>query len=129
MFVASFIKHVEVVTWLSPIVVVFKKNKKLKICVDFKKLNVATKKDSYPLLFTNEIIYTIAIDEVYTFLDGFFGYHHISIASKEMYKITFVNDWGAFCMGCDACLLGSKMDHPPIKGQSPKLFVNTFMYS
>jgi hypothetical protein len=32
---ASFIKHVEEVTWLSPIVVVPKKNRKLKICVDF----------------------------------------------------------------------------------------------
>jgi hypothetical protein len=33
--------------WLSPIVVVPKKNGKLKICVDFKKFNVATKKDPY----------------------------------------------------------------------------------
>ncbi len=36
------------VTWLSPIVVVPKKNGKLKFYVDFKKLNAATKKEFYP---------------------------------------------------------------------------------
>jgi HKD family nuclease len=45
-----FIQHVEKATWLSPIVVAFKKNGKLKICVDFRKLNAATKKCPYPFL-------------------------------------------------------------------------------
>jgi len=33
-----------------------KKNENLKICFNFKKLNVATKKDPYSLPFTNEVI-------------------------------------------------------------------------
>jgi len=37
--------------WLSLIVVVFKKNGKLIICVDFRKFNATTKKDPYPLPF------------------------------------------------------------------------------
>jgi hypothetical protein len=45
LLVAGFIKLVEEVTWLSLIVVVPKKNGKLNIFVDFRKLNVATKKD------------------------------------------------------------------------------------
>jgi hypothetical protein len=45
------IQPVEEATWLSPIVVVFKNNGKLKICVDFGKLNKATKKNPYPLPF------------------------------------------------------------------------------
>ncbi len=73
LFAACFIKHVKKVTWLSPIVIVPKKNGKLRICVDFIKLNAITKKD--PLPFTNEVINTLAKHEVYTFLDGFFGYH------------------------------------------------------
>jgi hypothetical protein len=36
-------------------------------------LNVATKKDPYPLSFTDEVINIIVGHEVYTFLDGFFG--------------------------------------------------------
>jgi hypothetical protein len=55
--------------------VVPKKNGKLRICVDFIKLNVATKKDLYPLPFTNEVINTITKHEVYTFLDRFSRYH------------------------------------------------------
>jgi hypothetical protein len=43
--------------------------------VDFKKLNVATKKDQYPLPFIDEVINIIVGNEVYTFLNGFFGYH------------------------------------------------------
>jgi hypothetical protein len=79
----DFIKLVEKVTWLSPIVVVLKKNGKLKIRVDFRKLNAATKKDPYSLPFTNEVINIVAGHEVYTFLDGFFGYPHISIAPED----------------------------------------------
>jgi len=40
-----FIQYMEEATWLSPIVVVPKKNGKLIICIDFRKLNAATKKD------------------------------------------------------------------------------------
>jgi hypothetical protein len=36
-----------------------KKNGKLKICIDFRKLNVATKKDPYPLPFIDEVLNTI----------------------------------------------------------------------
>jgi hypothetical protein len=46
-----FIQHVEKATWLSSTVVVLKKNGKLKICVDFRKLNVAIKKCPYPFIF------------------------------------------------------------------------------
>jgi hypothetical protein len=33
-----------------------KKNGGLKICIDFRKLNAATKKDPYPLSFTDEVL-------------------------------------------------------------------------
>jgi hypothetical protein len=56
-------------------VVVSKKNGKLRICVDFRKLNVATKKYPYPLHFTNEVSNTIEGHDVHSFLDGDFGYH------------------------------------------------------
>jgi len=44
-----FIQLAEEATWLSlAIVVILKKNEKLRICVDFIKLNVAIKKDPFP---------------------------------------------------------------------------------
>ncbi len=71
MIATGFIKLVKEATWLSPIVVVPKKNGKFIICVYFKKFNVAIKEDPYPLPFTNEVINIVARHEVYTFLDGF----------------------------------------------------------
>jgi hypothetical protein len=56
-------------------VVVPKKNGKLTICANFRKLNVATKKDPYPLPFKNENLNTIVGHDVYSFLDGYYGYH------------------------------------------------------
>jgi hypothetical protein len=56
-------------------VVVPKKKGKLKLYVDFKKLNATTKKDPYPLPFMDEVINTIVGHKVYTFLDRFSKYH------------------------------------------------------
>jgi hypothetical protein len=68
---AGFIQYVGETTWLSPIVVVPKKNDKLKICIDFRKLNVATNKDPYPLHFTDEVLNIVVGYETYSFLDGY----------------------------------------------------------
>jgi hypothetical protein len=89
-------KLVKEATWLSPIMVVPKKNGKLRIYVDFRKLNVATKKNPYMLPFTNEVINIIIGHEVYTFMDEFSRYHQISIALEDQNKTTFVTDWRAF---------------------------------
>ncbi len=77
LFVARFIEPVEEATWLSLIAVVPKKNGKFIICVDFRKLNVATEKNPYMLPFTDEVITIVVGHEVYTFLNGFARYHQI----------------------------------------------------
>jgi hypothetical protein len=64
--------------------------------VDFRKFNKATKKYPYPLPFSNEVLNIIIRYEAYSFLDGYSRFHHIFIALKNIYKITFVIDWGAF---------------------------------
>jgi hypothetical protein len=81
---------------LSSIIVVSKKNGKLRICANFKKLNVATKKDHFPLPFTYEVLNTMARCEAYSFLDGYFRYHQISLTLEDRYKMVFVIDLGAF---------------------------------
>jgi hypothetical protein len=76
------IHPIEEGTWLSPIMVVLKKKGKFKICVDYKKLNVAPKKDPYPLPFINQVLNTIARHDAYSFLDGYFGYTIIQIQNN-----------------------------------------------
>jgi len=53
------------------IVVVTKKNGKLKIYINFRKLNATTKKDPYPLSFIDEMLSIITWNEAYYFLDGY----------------------------------------------------------
>ncbi len=53
---AGFIYPIETTQWLSPLVIVPKKNGKLRTCVDYCKLNAQTKKDLFPLPFLDSII-------------------------------------------------------------------------
>jgi hypothetical protein len=50
------------------------KNGKLKI-YNFIKLNIVTKKNPYLLAFTYEVLNTFVWHDVYSFLDGYFGYY------------------------------------------------------
>ncbi len=68
LLVARFIlKHVEKATWLSPIGIILKKIRKLWICIDFDKLNVATKKYLYLLPFIDEVLNIVTSHETYYF--------------------------------------------------------------
>ena len=46
---ATFIKPVEITDWISPMVLVKNKNGKLRVCVNYRKLNACTQKDHFPL--------------------------------------------------------------------------------
>ncbi len=63
--IARFITPMEEATWLLPIVVVPKKNGKMCICVDFRRLNATMKKDPYPLSFTKEVLDMVDGHKVY----------------------------------------------------------------
>jgi hypothetical protein len=65
---------------------------KFKIYVHFIKLNATTKKDPFPLPFTDEVLNTMVRCKANSFLDGYYGYQNISIAPKERFKTTFVTN-------------------------------------
>ena len=92
----GFIRLVKRVTWLSPIVVVPKKNGQIRVCVDYRKLNVVTVTDAFPLPFTDNILNTVAGHDCYSFLDGFSGYNQIRMHPDDQEKTTFVTKWGLF---------------------------------
>jgi hypothetical protein len=86
---------------MSPIMVVPKKNGKLRICVNFRKLNATTKKDPYPLPFTDEVINIVVGHKVYTFMDGFSRFISINY-SRRLAQNHLCDSFGGFCLGCDA---------------------------
>ena len=71
----SFIRPVKQATWLSPTVVVPKKNGKICVCVDYRKLNVVTITYAFLLPFTNNVLDAVAGHKMYNVLDGFSGYN------------------------------------------------------
>ena len=91
---AHFIYPVEDSEWVSPVVVTPKKNGKWRICVDYKPLNTATKRDHFPLPFQDEILNKVAGHERYTVCNGYSGYFQISIAKEDQKKMTFIMPWG-----------------------------------
>ncbi|GKA35843.1 reverse transcriptase domain-containing protein [Tanacetum coccineum] len=66
-----------------------------RVCIDYRKLNDATRKDHFPLLFMDQIE-RLAGNEYYCFLDGFSGYFHIPIDPKDQEKTTFTCPYGMF---------------------------------
>jgi len=73
-----------------------KQKGKIRICLDLRKLKDACIHDPFPTPFTNEVLENVGGQEVYSFTDGFSGYHHIKIAPKDRSKTTFVTEWGCF---------------------------------
>ncbi|GJY81171.1 hypothetical protein Tco_0493922 [Tanacetum coccineum] len=45
-----------------------------RVCIDYRKLNEATRKDHFPLPFMDQMLERLAGNEYYCFLDGFSGY-------------------------------------------------------
>ena len=93
---AGFIAEVESSDWLFPIVVVPKKNGKLRVCVDYRKLNAQTVKDPFPLPFTDMMLDEVAGHQMYSFMDGYSGYNQLALAHEDRAKTRFITEWGAF---------------------------------
>jgi len=93
----GFIRPVETTECVSPVVLALKKNGKLRVCVNYKVLNKVTKKDQYPLPFCEKNLEEVAGHEIYTFGDGYRGYHQVKIIPEDQLKTTFTTPWGTFC--------------------------------
>nr|GFC05596.1 reverse transcriptase domain-containing protein [Tanacetum cinerariifolium] len=60
-----------------------------RVCIDYRKLNEATRKDHFPLPFMDQMLERQAGNDYYCFLDGFSGYFQIPIDPKDQEKTTF----------------------------------------
>ena len=98
---AGFIYAISNSSWVSPVHVVPKKsgltmikNEKneliptrtltgWRVCIDYKKLNTATRKDHFPLPFIDQMLDRLAGHPHFCFLDGYSKYNQISIALED----------------------------------------------
>nr|GEX92292.1 reverse transcriptase domain-containing protein [Tanacetum cinerariifolium] len=110
----SDIKGIDPSPWVSPIHCVPKKggmsvvaneNNELiptrlvtgwRVCIDYRKLNDATRKDHFSLPFMDQMLERLAGNEFYCFLDGFFKIFQIPIDLQDQEKTTFTCLYGTF---------------------------------
>ena len=111
---AGFIYAISDSSWVSPAHVVPKKgrfsvirNEKneliptrtvtgWRVCIDYRKLNTATRKDHFPLPFIDQMLDRLGGHPHFYFLDGYSGYNQIAIAPEDQEKTTFTCPFGTF---------------------------------
>ncbi|RDY00100.1 Retrovirus-related Pol polyprotein from transposon 17.6, partial [Mucuna pruriens] len=114
LLVAGIIYHISDSQWVSPVQVVPKKSgmtviknqhnelvpmriqNNWRVCIDYRRLNQATRKDHFPLPFIDQILEKLSGKSRYCFLDGFSGYMQIHIAPEDQQKTTFTCPFGTF---------------------------------
>ena len=76
--------------WAAPVVLVEKKNGELRICIDYRKLNSITKKDSFPMPRIDETLDKLHGKQFFTTLDLASGYYQIELDDDAKEKTAFV---------------------------------------
>ncbi|WJZ85652.1 hypothetical protein VitviT2T_005173 [Vitis vinifera] len=88
---------VEYPEWLANVVLVPKKDDKVRVCVDFRDLNKASPKDDFPFPHIDLLVDSTVDHSMLSFMDGFSGYNQILMAPEDMKKTTFIIEWGTYC--------------------------------
>lgn len=83
--------------WSSPVLLVPKKNGKWRMCVDYRKLNDLTMKDSYSLPYIDEILFSAGGNMSFmSTIDLFSGFHQIPMNKNDIEKTCFTTKYGNY---------------------------------
>ena len=66
------------------------------MCIDYQKLNKATRKDHFPLPFIDQVLERLANFSYFYYLDGISGFYQIPIHPEDQPKTTFTCPYGTF---------------------------------
>ncbi|GKE61709.1 reverse transcriptase domain-containing protein, partial [Tanacetum coccineum] len=96
-----------------------------RVCIDYRKLNEATRKYHFPLPFMDQMLERLVGNEFYCFLDGFSGYFQIPIDPKDQEEDTnLALNWEKSHFMVKECIvLGHKISKKGIKVDKAKIDV------
>ncbi len=94
---AGFIRPIKHPKWLANPVLVLKKNKTWRMCIDYTNLNAACPKEEFVLPRIDQIVDSTAGSESLCFIDANSGYNQIKMAVEDEEKTAFITPFGAFC--------------------------------
>ncbi|CAN6453582.1 unnamed protein product [Victoria cruziana] len=67
-----------------------------RVCIDYRKLNSATRKDHFPLPFLDQVVERLAGKSYFCFLDGYSDYNQVEVHPDDQEKTTFTCPFGTF---------------------------------
>ena len=82
--------------WASPIVLVRKKDGRLRFCVDYRKVNSITRRDAYPLPRVDDTLTTLDGTKWFSTLDMISGYWQVEVAPEDREKTAFCTHEGLY---------------------------------
>ncbi|KAM4049011.1 uncharacterized protein ACNLHF_002267 [Anomaloglossus baeobatrachus] len=82
--------------WVSLLVLVSKKDGTMRFCVDYRRLNNATKSDAYPMLRIDDLLEWLVSAQFVTILDLSKGYWQIPLMEDAQERSTFITPFGLF---------------------------------
>ncbi|PKI52259.1 hypothetical protein CRG98_027357 [Punica granatum] len=94
---AGFLKICNYSEWVANIVLVEKKDLRVRFCIEYRDLNKASPKNNFPLLYIHVFVENTSRHIQVSFKDDFFEYNQIWMDREHKTKTTFVTMWGPFC--------------------------------
>jgi hypothetical protein len=82
--------------WGCSMLFVEKKDKELRLCVDYRHVNAVTTKNNYPLPRNDILFDQLARAHVFSKIDLHSGYHQIKIRAEDIPKTTFMMRYGLY---------------------------------
>ena len=82
--------------WAFPIVLSFKKDGSLRLCVDYRKLNAVSTNDAYPMPRIDDMIDRLGKARYFTVLDLTRGYWQVPVTPSARPKTAFTTPFGLF---------------------------------
>ena len=82
--------------WVENMVSVRKKHGKIRICIDFRNLNIVSLKDHYPLPKMDHILQRVVGSQRISPSDGFSSNNQIMVLPEDQENTTFTTPWGTF---------------------------------
>lgn len=65
-----------------------------RMCINYHRLNQATRKDHLPLTFMDQMLERLSVQEFYCFLDGYLGYNQTIVNPEDHEKTIFTCPFG-----------------------------------
>ena len=82
--------------WASNVVLVKKKDGSVRFCVDYRKLNLLTRKDAYPLPRIDRCLDSLSGSTWFSTFDLRSGFHQVEVHPRDANKTTFICHRGTF---------------------------------